>query len=306
MLKSLAEAHSYGLVHRDVKPGNIVFHRMDKEEAVKLIDFGMVRLAGSNLTQRGQILGTPAYMSPEQARGRDLDVRSDLYSLGCVLYECVACRPPFVSSNGPLDVMRAHLRDTPQPQPLDRLTPSVEPRLAAIIHMALAKEANDRFQSPTAMLQAIRSIQLSGDSWRSDVRRSGPEMTRRTRHPSTLTPSALSRPAHALHPGRGRRHSNQTRWRGDLPSVVRQAEHGRGSPGVTPEAPVVRARSAPADVDIHGVTIPLGPELLELIQREQAAAESRAQIAAEDTELFDVDAVKSAVKKAKRRRVSKA
>jgi len=181
VLKSLAEAHELGLVHRDVQPANIVFHRIDDDEVVKLIDFGLVRLAGSQLTTRGQLIGTPAYMSPEQARGSTLDGRSDLYSLGCVLYECVAGAPPFDPKRGRVQVMMAHLGEPPRP--LAQVAPKLEPEMAGLIDIALNKKADQRFQTAHAMATAIESIRLKSGLKRRGVPTGGPVLPERTETP---------------------------------------------------------------------------------------------------------------------------
>src|SRR5690606_197491 len=98
--KGLRRAHELGIVHRDIKPSNVFLARQGDEVVVKILDFGVARIThdlGGQTTRTGMLLGSPSYMSPEQARGRRVDHRSDLWSLAVVLYECLTGRPPFVS-----------------------------------------------------------------------------------------------------------------------------------------------------------------------------------------------------------------
>lgn len=111
----LEHAHNKGVIHRDIKPGNIVLVKDNDEESVKLVDFGIAKLirdddTGPNLTKTGEIFGTPSYMSPEQCLGKNIDTRSDIYSLGCVLHELLTGKPPF-TGDGPLEVLMAHVND---------------------------------------------------------------------------------------------------------------------------------------------------------------------------------------------------
>jgi serine/threonine-protein kinase len=117
VLGALAEAHDAGIVHRDMKPGNVMLMQTRSgEDFVKVLDFGIAKLRedGAATTAAGAIVGTPNYLPPEQARGDAADARSDLYALGCVLYELVAGRPPFVAPN-PMAVVSAHLSQPPPP-----------------------------------------------------------------------------------------------------------------------------------------------------------------------------------------------
>jgi beta-lactam-binding protein with PASTA domain len=139
----LAYAHRRGVVHRDVKPGNIL---LTSEGDVKVTDFGIALAINTsdNLTQVGSVMGTAAYFSPEQAEGLTVDVRSDLYSLGVVLFEMVTGRPPFVGDS-PIVVASKHVNEV---APLARaINPSVPAALEAIICMAMAKSPSDRYQS---------------------------------------------------------------------------------------------------------------------------------------------------------------
>jgi beta-lactam-binding protein with PASTA domain/tRNA A-37 threonylcarbamoyl transferase component Bud32 len=144
---ALAYAHRHGVVHRDVKPGNVL---LTNDEQVKVTDFGIARAVNTeeSLTQTGAVMGTATYFSPEQAEGVGVDARSDIYSLGVVLYEMVAGRPPF-TGDSPVAVASKHVRE--QPPPLSDLNPTVPPALEAIVAKAMAKSADLRYQSAADM-----------------------------------------------------------------------------------------------------------------------------------------------------------
>lgn len=146
---ALAFAHRNGVVHRDVKPGNVL---ISDEDQVKVTDFGIARAASAsaraNLTQTGAVLGTATYFSPEQAEGATVDARSDLYSLGVVLYEMVTGEPPFVGDN-PVSIAYKHVQEQPE-RPTARLS-TIPPAFEAIVMRALAKSPQDRYQSASAL-----------------------------------------------------------------------------------------------------------------------------------------------------------
>jgi tRNA A-37 threonylcarbamoyl transferase component Bud32 len=148
--RALEAAHEKGMVHRDVKPGNIM---VDSSGTVKVVDFGIARAAADDtLTQTGTVLGTAAYLSPEQAQGETVDARSDVYSLGCVLYEMTTGRPPF-TADSTLAVAYKHVREDPVPP--SRLNPDVPPELDAVVMTALAKDPAARYPSGGAMREAL-------------------------------------------------------------------------------------------------------------------------------------------------------
>jgi len=140
--EGLAFAHEHGVVHRDIKPANIMIVR---GRQAKILDFGIARLQVSQVkTQTGMVFGSPQYMSPEQISGRDVDSRSDIFSLGVVLYHMVAGEPPFSGADiGQLTFMVCHAEARP-PSALD---PAVPPMLDLIVNKALAKDPVQRYQS---------------------------------------------------------------------------------------------------------------------------------------------------------------
>jgi serine/threonine protein kinase len=147
---ALQYAHRAGVYHRDIKPENMFF---SSDGTVKLGDFGIARLAQSvTRTVSGVLLGTPAYMSYEQAKGHDIDGRSDLYALGVVLYEMVTGRCPFKADN-PLALVEKHIRESPIPP--SRINPAVSPQVEGVIMRALEKDRNRRFSNAEEMARAI-------------------------------------------------------------------------------------------------------------------------------------------------------
>jgi hypothetical protein len=152
---ALDYAHRQGFVHRDVKPANILVEPGDR---VTLTDFGIAKVVGeTRLTRTGAIVGTPEYLSPEQARGDPVDGRADLYALGIVVYEMLAGRPPFQAEN-PLSVVHAHLMTAPPPPTL--FNPGIPPAISSILVRVLAKDPGQRYPTGQAFIQALR--QASG------------------------------------------------------------------------------------------------------------------------------------------------
>ncbi|WP_078879746.1 protein kinase domain-containing protein [Kitasatospora purpeofusca] len=143
VLEALAYSHRHGIVHRDIKPANVI---ITTTGAVKVMDFGIARaLTGtaSTMTQTGMVMGTPQYLSPEQALGKPVDHRSDLYAAGCMLYELLALRPPFTGDT-PLSVVYQHVQDIPVPP--SQANPRVPAGLDHLVLRSLAKNPDDRFQ----------------------------------------------------------------------------------------------------------------------------------------------------------------
>ncbi len=154
---ALAYAHDRGLIHRDVKPGNIL---IADDGSVKVTDFGIARAVDNEtVTRTASVLGTAAYLSPEQAQGMDVDPRSDLYSLGVVLYEALTGTQPF-SGDSPVTVAYQHVQEPPRP-PRD-LDPGISPAAEAIAMRALAKNPVNRYQHAGEMYDDLQSALIGG------------------------------------------------------------------------------------------------------------------------------------------------
>ncbi|MEU1401678.1 protein kinase [Streptomyces sp. NPDC005728] len=148
VLEALAYSHQHGIVHRDIKPANVI---ITHNGAVKVMDFGIARAlhgASTTMTQTGMVMGTPQYLSPEQALGKAVDHRSDLYATGCLLYELLALRPPFTGET-PLSVVYQHVQDIPTPP--SQFADACPPELDGLVMRSLAKEPDDRFQTAEEM-----------------------------------------------------------------------------------------------------------------------------------------------------------
>ncbi|WP_369170680.1 Stk1 family PASTA domain-containing Ser/Thr kinase [Streptomyces sp. R28] len=154
ILQGLEYAHRSGIVHRDIKPANVMLTRNGQ---VKVMDFGIARAMGDSgmtMTQTAAVIGTAQYLSPEQAKGEQVDARSDLYSTGCLLYELLTVRPPFVGDS-PVAVAYQHVREEPQaPSVFD---PEITPEMDAIVLKALTKDPDYRYQSADEMRADIEA-----------------------------------------------------------------------------------------------------------------------------------------------------
>ncbi len=156
---ALARSAEQGVVHRDIKPENLL---VTPSGEVKVADFGLARVLatadGLDLTQDGMTLGTPLYMSPEQAEGKAVDSRSDLYSLGATVYHLLAGRPPFLGATS-LAVALAHIKEPPVP--IAQVRPDVPVGLSDIIDRLLCKRPADRFADPTELLHAVEAVETA-------------------------------------------------------------------------------------------------------------------------------------------------
>lgn len=154
VLQALEYSHRAGIVHRDIKPANVMLTRNGQ---VKVMDFGIARAmgdAGMTMTQTAAVIGTAQYLSPEQAKGETVDARSDLYSTGCLLYELLTVRPPFVGDS-PVAVAYQHVRE--EPQPPSAYDPEITPEMDAIVLKALVKDPDYRYQSADEMRADIEA-----------------------------------------------------------------------------------------------------------------------------------------------------
>ncbi|MGW3007911.1 protein kinase domain-containing protein [Streptomyces sp. NPDC001219] len=161
VLAALEVSHEMGLVHRDIKPGNVM---LNKRGVVKVMDFGIARAMQSgvtSMTQTGMVVGTPQYLSPEQALGRGVDARSDLYSVGILLFELVTGQLPF-DADSPLAIAYAHVQEEP-PVP-SSINSSLPPAVDALVARALKKNPNERFPTAEAMRDECLRIVGSGQS----------------------------------------------------------------------------------------------------------------------------------------------
>src|SRR3954469_15063801 len=149
---ALGFAHRHGVIHRDVKPGNVLISPLGQ---VKVTDFGIARAVSTqeNLTQTGTVMGTATYFSPEQARGEQVDPRSDVYSLGVVLYETLTGSAPF-SGDNPVAVAYKHVQEAPRPP--RSLNPQIPPPLEAVTVKAMAKKPANRYQAADDLAADLR------------------------------------------------------------------------------------------------------------------------------------------------------
>src|ERR687895_1923392 len=156
ILAAIRFAHRHGIVHRDIKPHNVL---VDGEGRLKVTDFGIARAGASQMTEAGAIVGTAQYLSPEQARGAAVDQRSDLYSIGVVLYEMLTGNVPFTGDT-PVEIAMKHLSDTPRPP--STIRPEIPPDLDMIVLRALAKNPDDRFQTAEEMDAELARVEGGG------------------------------------------------------------------------------------------------------------------------------------------------
>jgi beta-lactam-binding protein with PASTA domain/predicted Ser/Thr protein kinase len=155
VLRAARFAHQRGIVHRDIKPQNVL---IDEDGRVKVTDFGIARAGASDMTETGSIMGTAQYLSPEQAQGRPVDARSDLYSIGIVLYELLTGRVPF-DAESPVSVALKQVSEAPIPP--RELDPAIPPALEGVVLRALEKDPARRFQSADEFIEALHAARLS-------------------------------------------------------------------------------------------------------------------------------------------------
>jgi serine/threonine protein kinase len=160
--EALVHAHQKGVVHRDLKPSNILMTRTDSgAEMVKIVDFGIAKVSNqekedkAKLTQTGELVGTPLYMSPEQCTGEEIDARSDIYSFGCIMYETLTGKTPFAAEN-PVKVILKHLSEAPAPLPNNV---GISSDLKRVVMRCLEKHRSDRYATPVDLHIDLERIQ---------------------------------------------------------------------------------------------------------------------------------------------------
>ncbi len=208
--QALNFSHQHGIIHRDVKPANIM---ISKAGAVKVMDFGIARAiadAGNSVTQTAAVIGTAQYLSPEQARGEKVDARSDVYSLGCVLYEILTGEPPFIGDS-PVAVAYQHVRE--DPVPASERHPGISPELDAVVLKSLAKNPDNRYQTAAEMRADLIRVH-SGEAPDAPKVLTGAERTAllAATSPTDRTPPAEPRPARQTGYDERERRQSVGRW----------------------------------------------------------------------------------------------
>jgi tRNA A-37 threonylcarbamoyl transferase component Bud32 len=158
--RALRAAHDKNIVHRDMKPENIfLIHREGRPEFVKILDFGIAKIMGLDpngprLTRTGTVFGTPEYMAPEQAEGKEADYRADVYAVGCIAYHLMTGRTPFIADNF-MAMLTKHMTEDPVPPSVCRPDLAITPEMDALVGKALEKDRNKRYQNMAEFLQAV-------------------------------------------------------------------------------------------------------------------------------------------------------
>lgn len=159
---ALTSVHTIGIIHRDLKPSNIMLVSKDgKDYFVKIVDFGIAKVLqetalANTLTQVGEAIGSPPYMSPEQCEGEKIDLRTDLYSLGCTMYETYTGVKPFIGSSA-FETLSMHVNDDPSDEPFEKLDPPMPKYIQELIFSLLKKNPNHRPESADAVYQTLKS-----------------------------------------------------------------------------------------------------------------------------------------------------
>ncbi|MFD0481567.1 Stk1 family PASTA domain-containing Ser/Thr kinase [Kineococcus sp. GCM10028916] len=199
ILNGLEYSHRMGIVHRDIKPANVMITPAGE---IKVMDFGIARAvsdSSATLTQTSAVMGTAQYLSPEQARGEQVDSRSDLYSTGCLLYEILTGRPPF-TGDAPVAVAYQHVSE--QPRPPSALAPQIPPAVDHVVLMALSKDREHRYQSAADfaddLRRAVEGRPLRGASFATQTFAAAPPTAATTVTPPVAVPVPVSPPTGAL------------------------------------------------------------------------------------------------------------
>lgn len=177
--KALQYIHKHNIVHRDIKSSNIMILKIEDDLYAKLLDFGIAKvltdsaLTQQHLTETGAVFGSPIYMSPEQCMGKQTDFRSDIYSLGCVMYECLSLRAPLFGENA-LQTIFMHINAEPPVLPQITDQDASMRNIARIIHKCLEKKPENRFQSTSELLKELASAKAAGDADQTNASRLAP------------------------------------------------------------------------------------------------------------------------------------
>lgn len=283
----VGHAHKHGVIHRDLKPHNVMLSLVDGHEYVKVLDFGLVKAMEQEdeeqLTSTGQVLGTPQYMPPEQAGGERVDQRSDLYAVTAVFYSCLTGRSPF-GANTVRKALQASLTQKPTPIAKLRLDAPVPETIEQFCHLGLAPDPNERYQSAEAFIEALhRALAGVPDSVLDALPRANPEKSKEStsdvstasrRSPSVRAVSAVNQPERpvAVPAGKPLVATSRRLAIGAAVLVVvvglglAAAVGLRAPPRIAPTpAPTPAAPLPPAVVSIH-VTIKTQPDGAEVIE----------------------------------------
>ncbi len=277
---SLAEAHHHGIVHRDLKPSNIFLTQaFGKPDFVKVIDFGVARVDGADeikqrpLTVEGTTLGTPDYMAPEQARGTKPLPATDVYALGCMLYELLTGSPPFTGESA-LQVMIAHIRDTAKPLRVARPDLGLPEGVELLIRDCLAKDASQRPENAGKLVGLLEALQadLEEQKRRPEVSNSGSAQRppkSAVREPPSEVEAGFRKPVSLKR--RGGRRNDDGEWEDSvvapLPDLQRPVEKAPAPRSVVspPPAAPPKPAAAPSPAHLTPMATPM-PEISDEVQ----------------------------------------